>query len=199
MKKGRFLLAIWALMVPLCACGSAGVDSTAPTHPETSAAVGTQVAPSEVLLEQPNAATEMATKSTLEIASSDSQPNPSAPEGEATHMQLKIADAALGVEWENNESVEALKALCADEPLVIPMSMYGGFEQVGPIGTSLPRDDVQTTTKAGDIVLYAGNQIVIFYGSNTWAYTRLGRITDSAGLEALLGNGDVTVTICMES
>lgn len=75
--------------------------------------------------------------------------------------------------------------------------MYGGFEQVGAIGQNLPRDDSQTTTKAGDIVLYSGNQIVVFYGSNSWAYTRLGHITDKSAQQMadLLGRGDVTITI----
>jgi hypothetical protein len=77
------------------------------------------------------------------------------------------------------------------------MSAYGGFEQVGSLGQSLPRNDVQTTTDAGDIVLYSGNQIVVFYGSNSWAYTRLGRISDrsAADMAELLGNGNVTLTI----
>ena len=77
------------------------------------------------------------------------------------------------------------------------MSMYGGFEQVGSLGTSLPRDDKQITTNAGDIVLYSGNQIVVFYGTNSWAYTRLGRITDKTASEMadLLGNGNVRITI----
>ena len=77
------------------------------------------------------------------------------------------------------------------------MSMYGGFEQVGSLGTSLPRNDKQTTTEAGDIVLYSGNQIVVFYGSNSWTYTRLGRITDKTAAEMadLLGKGNVTITI----
>ncbi|MBP5239879.1 MAG: hypothetical protein J6Z15_04770, partial [Oscillospiraceae bacterium] len=90
-----------------------------------------------------------------------------------------------------------LRALTEKEPLTIRMSMYGGFEQVGSIGQSLPRNDVQTTTGAGDIVLYSGSQIVVFYGSNSWAYTRLGRISDKTAdeLAALLGNGDVTITI----
>ena len=75
------------------------------------------------------------------------------------------------------------------------MSMYGGFEQVGSLGTSLPRDDKQITTNAGDIVLYSGNQIVVFYGTNSWAYTRLGRITDKTASEMadLLGNGNVRI------
>ena len=110
---------------------------------------------------------------------------------EVTNMKMTIADTPVDVAWEDNASVEALAALCAEGPLEIHMSMYGGFEQVGDIGQSLPRDDVQTTTQAGDIVLYSGNQMVVFYGSNSWAYTRLGRITDrdAAGMRALLGGG----------
>lgn len=92
---------------------------------------------------------------------------------------------------------KSLIKLVESEPLEIEMSMYGGFEQVGSLGTSLPRDDKQITTKAGDIVLYSGNQIVVFYGSNSWAYTRLGSITDKTASEMadLLGNGNVRITI----
>ena len=118
-------------------------------------------------------------------------------EGSETMLKLTIGETPVTVEWEDNESVEALKALCQDGPLTIQMSMYGGFEQVGRIGQSLPRNDVQTTTEAGDIVLYSGNQIVIFYGSNSWAYTRLGHVSDKSQKEMaeLLGNGDVTITL----
>ena len=114
-------------------------------------------------------------------------------------LQMTIGETLVDVEWEDNESVEALKELCQEGPLTIRMSMYGGFEQVGSIGQSLPRDDNQTTTQAGDIVLYSGDQIVVFYGSNSWAYTRLGHITDKSAQEMaeLLGNGDVTITIEM--
>ena len=117
--------------------------------------------------------------------------------GTETMLQMKIGDTGVTVNWEENASVEALKKLCQDGPLTIQMSMYGGFEQVGSIGQSLPRNDSQTTTQAGDIVLYSGNQIVVFYGSNSWAYTRLGHITDKSAQEMadLLGNGDVTITI----
>ena len=115
-------------------------------------------------------------------------------------LRMMIGDTAVAVDWENNESVEALKNLCAETPLVIQMSMYGGFEQVGPVGTRLPSSDAQTRTSAGDIVLYSSSQIVVFYGSNSWAYTRLGHITDRdpAGMAARLGNGDVKITISME-
>ena len=114
-------------------------------------------------------------------------------------MQMMIGETPVTVAWEDNASVEALKALAA-EGLTIEMSMYGGFEQVGSIGQSLPRDDQQTTTTSGDIVLYSGNQLVVFYGSNSWAYTRLGHITDQTPeqMKALLGSGDVTITLSLK-
>ncbi len=113
-------------------------------------------------------------------------------------MVMTIDDTKVDVTWENNASVAELKEL-AEDGLTIPMSMYGGFEQVGPIGKSITRDDKQTTTSAGDIVLYSGNQLVVFYGSNSWAYTRLGKINlNEKELKNLLSNGDVTITLSME-
>ncbi len=119
------------------------------------------------------------------------------PEQEVETVVLAINGETVSVEWEDNESVDALMDLISTEPLSIQMSMYGGFEQVGSIGTSLPRNDVQTTTEAGDIVLYSGNQIVVFYGSNSWAYTRLGKVTDKSKAEMmeLLGKSNVNITI----
>lgn len=118
---------------------------------------------------------------------------------EGMTMQMLINDTPVTVQWEENESVAALMELVREGPLTVSMSPYGGFEQVGPIGQSLPRSDVQTVTQAGDLVIYSGNQLVVFYGSNTWAYTRLGRITDKtpAELASLLGDGAVTVTLSM--
>ena len=108
-------------------------------------------------------------------------------------LTIKIGGADVPVTWEENASVNALKAIT---PLTIQMSMYGGFEQVGPIGQNITRNDVQTTTQAGDIVLYSGNQIVIFYGSNTWSYTKLGHINlPQSEMTELLGNGNVTIEI----
>ena len=114
-------------------------------------------------------------------------------------MQMSIDGTPVAVAWEDNESVAALRRLAADG-LTIHMSMYGGFEQVGSIGERLPSADVQTSTSAGDIVLYAGDQLVVFYGSNAWAYTRLGHITDKTPeqMRELLGHGDVTITLTMD-
>ena len=114
-------------------------------------------------------------------------------------MKLMIGDTQVEVAWEDNDSVKELKALVSGGPLTIDMSMYGGFEQVGPIGSSLASSDVQTVTEPGDIVLYSSSQIVIFYGSNSWAYTKLGKVTDRTAEEmtTLLGNGNVVITLSM--
>ena len=112
---------------------------------------------------------------------------------EETDMILEINGEAADVTWEDNEAVTALKEHL---PIDISMSMYGGFEQVGPVGFSVPADDKNLTTEPGDIVLYSGDQIVVFYGSNTWAYTKLGKINmPIKELERLLGNGDVSLTL----
>lgn len=118
--------------------------------------------------------------------------------GDST-MIMTIGDTKVNVDWEDNQAVEALRDMTRDGDVTIQMSMYGGFEQVGSIGQSLPRNDKQTTTSSGDIVLYSGNQMVVFYGSNSWSYTRLGHISDKdeAGMTELLSNGDVTITISM--
>lgn len=125
------------------------------------------------------------------------KPIESTPPTEETTMILRIDGTEVPVTWENNESVQALQALA---PLTIEMSMYGGFEQVGSIGSSLPRNDRQTSTAPGDLVLYSGNQLVVFYGTNSWAYTRLGHVDlTKAELTALLSAHDVTITLEAEA
>ncbi len=112
-------------------------------------------------------------------------------------LSLTINDTPVAVAWETNEAVRALQDLTAKRPLRVELSMYGGFEQVGSLGTALAHNDRRMTTSPGDIVLYAGNQIVLLYGENSWSYTPLGTMTGltQAELTALLGNGNVTVTI----
>ena len=117
---------------------------------------------------------------------------------EEQNMVMKIGDTSVDVTWEDNDSIKELNKL-AESGLSISMSMYGGFEQVGSIGQSISRNDVQMTTQSGDIVLYSGYQLVVFYGSNSWSYTKLGKINLSQKeLEKLLGNGDVTITLVLE-
>ena len=119
-------------------------------------------------------------------------------ENAVMNMKVQVGDMIFSATLEENAAVSALVEMMRESPVVLQMSDYSGFEKVGPLGTSLPADNSQTTTHAGDIVLYNGNQIVIFYGSNSWSYTRLGHIDDLTGWEEALGNGDVTVTFYLE-
>lgn len=113
-------------------------------------------------------------------------------------MNVQVGGAVFSATLENNEAVSEFVAMMQESPVVIEMSDYSGFEKVGSLGRSLTASNSQTTTHAGDIVLYNGNQIVIFYGSNSWSYTRLGHIDDLTGWEDALGSGDVTVTFSLE-
>ncbi len=112
-------------------------------------------------------------------------------------MTLQIGNSSFTATLENNPAVDAFVEMMNNSPIIIQMNDYSGFEKVGSLGTNLPADDKQTTTHAGDIVLYNGNQIVIFYGSNAWSYTRLGKIDDLSGWEDALGSGDITVTFSL--
>ena len=185
---------ILLLSVVLTACGSEEQATEPAAEPAAEQTVESATEPTA----------ESASEPAAESAAEPAEPETSEAENTAADtdtkedsaMQLMIGETEVPVTWEENASVEALREIVADSPLTIQMSMYGGFEQVGPIGQSIDRDDQQTTTDPGDIVLYSGNQIVVFYGSNSWAYTRLGHIDLSKEeMTDLLANGDVVLTI----
>ena len=94
----------------------------------------------------------------------------------------------------DNSSAVAFYELLGKKPVTIKMSDYGNFEKVGPLGTRLPRNDTSITTQAGDIILYQGNQITIYYDTNSWNFTRLGKVdgVTQAELKKILDKGDVT-------
>lgn len=112
-------------------------------------------------------------------------------------MNVEVGGESFTATLENNSAAAALAEMLRSEPLTIEMSDYAGFEKVGSLGTRLPASNAQTITSSGDIVLYNGSQVVIFYGSNSWSYTRLGRIDDLDGWADALGSGDVTVTFSL--
>ena len=143
----------------------------------------------------PNASTESISP---EPESSAASSDPAASEETEENMQnIKITVNGETFSATLAET-SAARAFAEMLPLTLNLSDYSGFEKVGPLGTNLPTDNQQITTQSGDIVLYNGNQIVIFYGSNSWSYTRLGRIDDLSGWEEALGSGDVTVVFSVE-
>lgn len=111
-------------------------------------------------------------------------------------IEIQIGDAIKTAELEDNDSVEELITILSAGELKMSASNYGGFEKVCTIGQPISRDDKQTTTKPGDIMLYNGSQLVIFYDSNSWAYTPIGHINESADeLEKFLSGDESEVII----
>lgn len=115
---------------------------------------------------------------------------------EKRRIGIRVGDTEWTAELEDNSSAEALWGMVSEKPLTVRMDDYGGMEKVGDIGTSLPRNDRDTRTGPGDIILYLGTNIVIYYDRNHWNFTRLGRILDvtESELRRVLGKGGVTVT-----
>lgn len=100
-----------------------------------------------------------------------------------------------------SSSTEALKQRLAQGDISIRMNDYGNMEKVGSLGFSLPRNDRQTTTGPGDLILYQGNSLVIYYDTNSWSFTRLGHVdcvsTREEMLRLLGGTGEITLTISL--
>lgn len=118
-------------------------------------------------------------------------------------MYITIDGKTLPVQLADNSATQALVAALQEGDITYETHDYGGFEKVGALGRSLPTNNTQITTQAGDVILYSGNQIVLFYGSNSWSYTRLGRMEYStqAELESFLkaGQGNVMVTLSLNN
>ena len=115
-------------------------------------------------------------------------------------IKIKVNSNVLEVKLEDNEATKSLIERLKNGDISVNANEYGGFEKVGNLGFSLPRNDKNITTSAGDIVLYQGNQISLFYNSNSWSYTKLGRVQNVSGAELknILGSGDVTLVISLD-
>lgn len=120
---------------------------------------------------------------------------------ETSTIKLKVGGKTFTATLVDNSSTRALKALLAEGDLTIEMEDYARMEKVGPIGTTLPRNDEQISTVPGDLILYQGRYFVIYYGRNSYSLTRLGKIDNvsESELKAALGDGDVTVTLGLGS
>jgi hypothetical protein len=130
----------------------------------------------------------------------ESEPNQDSSNMMETHsMKLQIGDRVLTATLVENSSADALKAALSAGPITVNMRDYESMEKVGPLGMDLPRNDQHITTEAGDIILYQGSALVIYYAPNSWNFTRLGKINDVTAeeLREILGDGDVTITLSL--
>lgn len=116
---------------------------------------------------------------------------------EERNMKIEVNGRELNVKLENNSSVDKLLEKLDEGDIVINAHDYGSFEKVGDLSFSLPTNDQKITTKPGDLILYQGNQITLYYDTNTWTFTKLGEVTDvsESELRKILGSSDVKMIL----
>ena len=189
MKK-QFLAVTAALCMILTftACGNT-TDSGKVNH-----TVDTQAEKEVDTQQEPQEDNEAVSTQNIKPAADDNQSKNEEETGEQTDMKMnvQVGDYNFTATLENNAAVEELVEMMKEGPVTISMGDYSGFEKVGSLGRSLTTSNSQTTTDAGDIVLYNGNNIVMFYGSNSWSYTRIGKIDDLTDWKKALGSGSIT-------
>lgn len=115
------------------------------------------------------------------------------------NIRIRVNNEVLDVKLENNSSSDALVERLKQEDIIIEAHDYGNFEKVGDLGFSLPTNDVRITTKPGDLILYQGNQITLYYDTNTWSLTKLGEVVGKSQneLKNVLGSGNVTLVLSL--
>lgn len=197
MKKATFMALIFALAFTITACGNSGENQTSDIKTESDTDAP---AFSDAVSEETKQSDEEAGTTQAEL-----QPTESVREGseqEVTDMKMKIQinDISFTATLEDNSSVEALRELLADGPITLNMSDYANMEKSVDLGVTLPQNNEQMNTQAGDIILYQGRTLVIYYDTNSWSLTPIGKIdnVDEEELKAALGTGDVTVTFSLE-
>ena len=198
MRKFYTVLYLAIILSCMAACGKNDTHAQTPSRQAEPSTIDSS-SQSDILNGSENAgesSVQETERNETDTAETDIQDNME--ENKVENMNVQVGDVVFSATLEKNEAMSALVEMMRESPVVIQMSDYSGFEKVGSLGTSLPTSNSQTTTQAGDIVLYNGNQIVIFYGSNSWNYTRLGYIDDLTGWEEALGRGDVTVIFSLQ-
>lgn len=183
-------IAYLILVFCLTACGDSSFENMQEINDTTMHE--NMTSESQVEIQNDNNKSDEYTKITATIANNDDV-------SEDAGMKLYINDIEIPVSWEDNDTTKELMEQAKSGDIIVSMSMYSDNEQVGSLGRSYTRNDKQTTTHNGDIVLYNGNNIVVFYGSNSWSYTRLGKMDMSESeIIELLSNGDVELKISIE-
>lgn len=119
-------------------------------------------------------------------------------ENSENELFIIIKNTKISAKLEDNSSVQALLEKLAEGDITVEAHDYGNFEKVGELGFSLPTNDEQITTEAGDIILYQGDKLTVYYDVNSWNFTKLGHIDIAQDeLKALLGDGDVSITLSL--
>ena len=115
------------------------------------------------------------------------------------NLKITVNNEELILDLANNEATKELISKLKEQDIVVNASEYDNFEKVGSLGFSLPTSDKYLKTEPGDLMLYQGNQITLFYNSNSWNYTKLGKVTNKNNeeLTRILGKDDVVMTLSL--
>lgn len=192
MRRWLILMGALTLLLWLPAGCSTGRTST-PGVQQTASDAGTPELPAQQAASGPEI------PEPEETPAEEAQPQEEEETMESDCFYITAGGTTFAADFADNSSAQALQALLERGDLTLTMSDYGDFEKVGSLGTQLPRNDEQITTGPGDVILYQGSSITIYYDTNTWNFTRLGKIRDVTreDLLAALGEGDVEVTFSL--
>lgn len=198
MKKTIYAALMLALLLfAMAACGSSEEKENSGIKPESN--INLTALPDPEGEDTKGSETEAGELQTEIVPTESTQEHP---EQEAAEMKMKlqIGDTAFTATLAKNSSVDALKELMTDGPLTLNMSDYAGMEKGADLGVTLPQNNEHMNTRPGDLILYQGRTFVIYYDTNSWSLTPIGKIdnVDVESLRAALGDGDVTVTLSLE-
>ena len=200
MKKIIYMVLLLVVLFTITACGNSREEENPDGKPEINTS---ELMQSDTGSEKAQEAeTETAQKSGVQTEIQFTESAQDNTEQEVTEMKMKVqvGDTTFTATLAENSSVDALKELMADGPLTLNMSDYASMEKGADLGVTLPQNNEQMNTQAGDIILYQGRTFVIYYDTNSWSLTPIGKIdnVDAEELRAALGTGDVTVTLSLE-
>ncbi len=197
MKKIICVALAFALLLTITACGSSGKEVHSDRKPEfgTNAPALSDAAPEDAK----ESGTETGAIQT-EIQPTESTQESTEQEVTEMKMKIQVGDTTFMATLAENSSVDALKELMADGSLTLNMSDYANMEKGADLGVTLPQNNEQMDTQAGDLILYQGRTFVIYYDTNSWSLTPIGKIdnVDAESLKTALGAGDVTVVLSLE-
>lgn len=202
MKRTGLLLCTAFLLFSLSACSDSEQGGQQNTHSPNNKPSITSTSAENDKASQSEKDTQTENTAQPEEAPQTQEPQESENEKENSNMlTIRIGDRTLTADLENNSSAEALKELLSKGSLTLNMSDYGGMEKTAALPEKLPQNNESINTDAGDLILYQGNIITIYYDTNSWSLTRLGKINNitKSELQEILGKGDVSVTFSLAS
>ena len=199
MRKRICMVLLASVLFTITACGNSEEKRNVNAEPEISMS---QPDPNSEEVEEYESKTETVQKSETQTEVQPTEAARDNAEQEVTDMKMKVqvGENVFTATLADNSSVDALKELMGDEPLTLNMSDYANMEKGADLGVTLPQNNEQMNTQAGDIILYQGRTFVIYYDTNSWSLTPIGKIdnVDAEELREALGTDDVTVTLSLE-